>query len=232
MTPTQPTSTRPAPQRTSNPQPARSNYSTTNQVCPVCQDNHLLYYCPTFEGYTVPQRKEHVVTNKLCLNCLKPNHVAHDCRSTYRCKVRDCQKKHNTLLHEDRTSSNPPTPNAHQTNAATHSATTEATAPMKENLLMTSQVILTGPSGISLTARALLDSGSTLSILSTKVMKILSLTKTGSNVCIEGVGSSATTTNHPISQVTLSSSYRKNWSKEITIAGMDKVTRELPLQGL
>ena len=231
VTPTPPTSTRPAPQRTSNPQPTRSNYSTTNYVCPVCQDNHLLYYCPTFEGYTVPQRKEYVVSNKLCLNCLKPNHVAHDCRSNYRCKVRDCQRKHNTLLHEDRTASNTPTQTTHQTNAATHSATTEAPAAMKENLLMTSQVILTGPSGISLTVRALLDSGSTLSILSTKVMKTLSLKKTGSSVCIEGVGSSATTANHPMAKLTLSSSYNKDWSKEITIAGMDKVTRELPLQG-
>ena len=38
VTPTLPPSTRPAPQRTSNPLPARSIYSTTNYVCSVCQE--------------------------------------------------------------------------------------------------------------------------------------------------------------------------------------------------
>ena len=156
--------------------------------------------------------------------------MAQNCRSAYRCRADDCHKKHNTLLHEDRTATTTPSQAAHQTNSATHTAV-EPSIAKTEHLLMTSQVVLTGPSGISLTARTLLDSGSTLSILSTKVMKTLSLKKTGSNVTIEGVGSAATPTNHPMAQVTLSSNYRQNWKKQITIAGMDKVTRELPLQG-
>ena len=232
VTPTQASTPRPAPQYSSDSQFTKSTYSARSYVCPLCQDNHLLYYCPTFTGYNSAQRKEYVITNKLCLNCLKPNHVAQECRSTYRCREGNCQKKHNTLLHEDRNSPSIPTSTTYQVNSAIHQANTEEEeASMTENLLMTSQVILTGPSGTTLTARALLDSGSTLSIISTKVMKILSLKKTGKTVSIKGVGKSATTSNHPVSQVTLSSGYQKTWSREITITGMDKVTRELPLQG-
>ena len=233
VTPAQASSAKPVPQRTSTHPQSRPFSATLNYTCLLCQDSHLLYYCPTFEGYTVAQRKEFAVSKNLCLNCLKPNHNASLCRSHFRCRAKDCQKKHNTLLHEDRSSTTTSVqPQAtQQTNAATHSATSEAVTPMTENLLMTSQVILTGPTGVSVTARALLDSASTVFLLSTKMMKILSLEKTNNSVCIEGVGSTATTTNHPISQVTLSSSYKKNWSREITIAGMDKVTRELPLQG-
>ena len=230
MTPAQPTTTRPAPQRTNNPQPARSTYSNTNYVCSVCQENHLLYYCPTFEGYTVPQRKEHVVSYKLCLNCLKPNHVAHDCRSSYRCKATNCNKKHNTLLHEDRPAANNQPQISHQSNAAIHVDDSNEDDNLEECLLMTSQVTLTGPTGNSLTIRALLDSGSTLSILSTKVMKFLSLKKTGRSVFIEGVSSKPTNINHPLAKLTLSSDYKKDWSRKITVAGMDKVTRQLPLQ--
>ena len=232
VAPQQQSNARTSHQRTSNPQP-RSSPTSFNYVCPLCRDNHLLYYCPTFEGYTVAQRKEFVISNSLCLNCLKPNHNASVCKSHFRCKAKDCQKKHSTLLHEYRTSTASPsqTQPPLQTNAATHSAVNGPAAPMTENLLMTSQVNLTGPTGTSLTARALLDSGSTVSLLSNKLMKTLSLKKTNSSISIEGVGSTKTATQHPISQVTLSSSYMKEWSREITIAGMDKVTRELPLQG-
>ena len=80
---------------------SRPPFTNNTSVCSLCQGEHQLFYCPTFEGYAVPQRKEHVMQLKLCLNCLKPNHVAHDCRSSYRCKAKDCGRKHNTLLHEE-----------------------------------------------------------------------------------------------------------------------------------
>ena len=94
--------------RGSQPKSNQSSYSrpTSTQPsspCSLCQGGHPLFYCPTFEGYSVSQRKEHVMSLKLCLNCLKPNHVAYDCRSTFRCKAQNCGKKHNSLLHEDRT---------------------------------------------------------------------------------------------------------------------------------
>ena len=171
-----------------------------------------------------------MVAHKLCLNCLKPHHVAHDCRSTYRCKAPDCNKKHNTLLHEDRAANNQQVQGSHLANAAIHVDDSDGDDSPEDCLLMTSQVNITGPTGKSLTVRALLDSGSTLSIISTKAMNFLSLKKTGHQVSIEGVSSNPTNINHPLAKLTISSDYTKDWSKKITVAGMDKVTRQLPLQ--
>ena len=166
---------------------------------------------------------------KLCLNCLKPNHVAHDCRSSYRCKAKDCGRKHNTLLHEERPAAPTQQQTNHQSNAAIHSDESEE-EDFEECLLMTSQVTLTGPTGKSITVKALLDSGSTLSILSSKLMKFLSLEKTGKHVSISGIKSKSNHQNHPLAKVTISSEFKKDWSKRITVAGIDEVIRQLPLQ--
>ena len=212
-------------QSSSSRQPFTSNSST----CSLCQGSHHLFYCPTFEGYSVSQRKEHVMQQKLCLNCLKPNHVAHDCRSNYRCKAKDCGRKHNTLLLKERPAAPAQQQSTHQTNAAIH-AETDEDDDLEECLLMTSQATLTGPTGKSITVRALLDSGSTLSILSSKVMKFLSLQRTGRYVAISGVEGKSTKKNHPLAKVTLSSDFKKEWSRRITVAGMKDLTRDLPFQ--
>ena len=216
-------------QRQSSQSYSRPPFTNNTSVCSLCQGSHHLFYCPTFEGYTLPQRKEHVMSLKLCLNCLKPNHVAHDCRSSYRCKAKECGRKHNTLLHEERLAA-PTQQQSHQSNATIHSEESEEEE-FEECLLMTSQVTLTGPTGKSITVRALLDAGSTLSIVSSKLMKFLSLKKTGKHVSVTGISARSTQRDHPLAKVTISSEFKRGWSKRITVAGMDEVIRQLPLQG-
>ena len=219
-------------QRGSQPKPNQQSYkrpsSSTSSSCPLCQGGHPLFFCPTFEGYSVSQRKEKVMSLKLCLNCLKPHHVAHDCNSTFRCRAQDCGKKHNSLLHEDRTAT--PTTITHQTNAATHAEDKDPDEEDEECLLMTAKVTLIGPTGKMMTVRALLDAGSTLSIFSTKLMKHLNLTKTGKEVSISGIKSKDNHKPHPMAKVTLASEYNTSWKREVTVAAMDEVIRQLPLQ--
>ena len=119
-TPSQGATPRPAQHKQSNSQPASTSYQSKTYVCTLCQDNHLLYYCPIFTGYDVAKRKEFVLANKLCLNCLKAHHLASECRSSYRCREENCQRKHNTLLHETRpaiTATQPVNFASHQTTA-------------------------------------------------------------------------------------------------------------------
>ena len=194
----------------------------TNYTCSVCQEGHLLFYCPLFKAYTITQRKEHIVAHKLCWNCMKPHHVAADCNSSYRCKAAGCGKKHNTMLHEER-----PTAPTHQTNTVIHSDDEEE---LQDCLLMTSQVTVVGPTGKYLAVRALLDSGSTISILATRVMKYLKLKDTGKTVSISGVSSSSTNRRHPLAAVILNSEYKPDWNIKVMVAGMDKVTKQLPQQ--
>ena len=204
----------------------RTPFTSSTATCTLCQGGNNLFYCPTFEGYTVQQRKDHVMNFKLCLNCLKANHVAHDCRSTYRCKAKDCGRRHNTLLHDDKPAAPTQQPASHQATAAVHSEDEEE----KSCLLMTVMVNLTGPTGKVITVRAMLDSGSTLSIISTRLMKFLSLERTGKTVAISGIKSKSSQQGHPLSQLTISSDYKKGWSRNIRVAGLDEVIRQLPLQ--
>ena len=153
--------TTPPPQRGRGAQhKQKTAYPPCRYVCPLCTENHYAFSCSIFENYTVAQRKEHVRVNSLCTNCLKAGHSSADCRSDYRCKV--CKGAHNTLLHDGGS-----TP-AVQTVQGTANVMTPTLVPQqKSSLVMTSQVLLTGPTGKTLVARALLDSGSCLSIIST-----------------------------------------------------------------
>ena len=85
----------------------------------------------------------------------------------------------------------------------------------------------TGPTGKFLTVRALLDSGSTLV---TRAMKYLKLDDTGKTVSISGVASNSTNRRHPLAKVTLISQFTPEWKRNIMVAGIDEVTRHMPLQ--
>ena len=213
----------PPPKARGVPQAVRTTYPPCRYSCPLCPENHYPYFCKTFEAYSAAQRKEHVRAHSLCTNCLKPGHTPATCRSTYKCKT--CEGEHNTLLHEEQTAA------SHPSIAATNTANAVTAPHIKDSLMMTSQALITGPTGVTMVARSLLDSGSTLSILSSKAMKTLALRHLGSSVCIDRVGASAANKSCPLVNITLSSSYKKDRKKEVTVAVMSRVTRDLPLQG-
>ena len=201
----------------------KSSYPVCKYVCPLCNYNHYAWFCSQFEKMNITQKKEHVRQHNLCHNCLKPNHVAADCRSTYKCKT--CQGNHNTLLHEERN------PAGSQSQGSTHLTRSSSSVRLTDNLMMTSQVLLTGPTGMTMTVRALLDSGSSLSLVSTHAAQMLALTKKGSSVSIEGVGSSSNCVSYPLTNVILSPIYNAGWQRQLTAAILPKVTRDLPMQG-
>lgn len=76
-----------------------------NSVCLYCKiKNHTIYKCTAFSKIPVDQKRQFVLHNGLCLNCLGSRHRANDCTSS-RCRV--CGLKHHTLLHDELTSKNP-----------------------------------------------------------------------------------------------------------------------------
>ena len=205
------------PVRVVAPQSVRSEYPPCRYSCPICSENHYAYHCSTFKDYTPAQRKEHVLANSLCSNCLKPGHASENCRSTYKCKT--CKAKHNSLLHEDQVSVSSPA-----------IGLISAAAAAKDGLVMTANVLLTGTNGITVTARAFLDSGSTVTLVSNKLRKTLALRSSGGSLCIDGVAGFESDTPNPLVHVTLSSNYDKTWKRDITAEAMPKVIRDLPLK--
>ena len=69
--------------------------------CPIHQStNHTLQECKQFQGMLTSEKEKIVEEHKLCLCCLLPGHRLRKCRSKNRCKVENCDMRHNTLVHE------------------------------------------------------------------------------------------------------------------------------------
>ncbi len=65
--------------------------------CALCKEQHKLFRCPVFLGYDIAKRTKYVKDKRGCTNCLSFNHGTADCPSSFNCK--DCNGRHNTLLH-------------------------------------------------------------------------------------------------------------------------------------
>jgi hypothetical protein len=64
-----------------------------------CRDDHPIFKCDKFKGWSQPERYKLVKAHGLCRLCLLEGHKAKVCDKTFRCKVPGCGKKHSTMLH-------------------------------------------------------------------------------------------------------------------------------------
>ena len=146
---------------TPTPEPSPAPASTPwKYECLFCKPTkHPLNSCPKWLGFTVDQRLTQVRNRKICANCLAPGHATSDCRSKYRCQ--DCRQKHHTSIHKD--------------NDVQVSSTLTRSRQLPDALLMTAEVLLKGPGGHQLKARAFLDPGAGLSLISSRVAQLLEL---------------------------------------------------------
>lgn len=67
-----------------------------NNSCCICNQNHLIFQCPSFANLHLSDKYNEIRKHKLCSNCLRSGHMKSDCRSSG-CKK--CNAKHNTALH-------------------------------------------------------------------------------------------------------------------------------------
>ena len=180
---------------------------------------------------TVTQRRDHVSGANLCFNCLRTGHVAKECQSSFKCRI--CKKVHNTLLHLD-TGATPTTPvNNVVLTSQIQGALGAAPRPQqKERLLMTSQVYLTKSDGERITARAMLDSGAAISVLSSRIMAQLQLPKTKDYVTVAGIESQKDSPARPTAYLTVSSTINNGWSAAVKVVILPKVTVDLPRHDL
>ena len=224
---TQPTESRPTSPTHANkvtstaqphvPKPRTHSFPPCRYTCPLCKEAHYAWGCSAFKEKSLAQRKEHVLRHSLCNNCLKPGHSQADCKSRFTCQT--CDGKHNTLLHTPASSGN-----------VNHIAAKSSTNNLnRAKLLMTCEVLVTGPTGKSMPVRALLDSGADVSSITAKVANHLKLKQLKDTVAVATFGSStericSTTT------FTLSSRLKKDWSHQVSAILVDKITGEHPRQ--
>ncbi|XP_059047611.1 uncharacterized protein LOC131843038 [Achroia grisella] len=160
-------------------------------ICPCCQDKHSLYYCSKFDTMTPEQRKSFVFQHKLCFNCLRTHHIS-KCISQSVCRV--CRGRHHTKLH---ISSNQvkPYPKDNEVAVSTVGSIAQLQSihgvECKSTMILgTAIVSVRDVNGYYHSARALIDNGSQVSIVTENLAQQLRLPRSPSSSVL-GLGASS-----------------------------------------
>ncbi|KAJ8974304.1 hypothetical protein NQ317_009544, partial [Molorchus minor] len=219
---------------------AVSNRSES-KTCNFCNNsNHIIYHCSRFKNLNFDQRREFI------------GHALNQC-SSIGCKV--CKRKHHTLLHiptaigeqtENPTTSNAVLPSNTQPiqNTAVLPSNTQADNALPSNalrnvtalhtqlnnesqiLLATASINVVGADGSLVSARALLDGGSQVSFITTRLFKRLNLPSYKQNLQILGLSSNSLQIDRLVEVVIQSRT--TNFNDKLTCAILDRITVDLP----
>lgn len=195
----------------------------TNGRCVICKsERHPLYYCPRFKEMNHDRKMAIVKSNKLCLNSLKGGHFLKDCKSPHHCRT--CQKPHHTLLHLE------PAPDPEGLISSSTVVSNNTAVSNQNILMMTCQVLIKSHDGTRVKVRALLDSASSSSFVSERVVQGLCLRRSPHNVSISGVaGLTGQSQLRSIANIEISSIKSPEDDIPVTAIVVPKVTCELPL---
>ncbi|XP_024868250.1 uncharacterized protein LOC112452343 [Temnothorax curvispinosus] len=209
-----------------------ANIATTSNKCAYCKkEDHAIYKCGDYLQLEVDKRIKEARSRKLCLNCLKDtSHIAKQC-SLGLC--RKCNKRHNTLLHLEQSttktseSTTEDTSTANQEKVVATSVNHSALKPSKQVLLATALVKITDSKGDKVVCRALLDSGSQSCFITSSCAKRLSLKQFSTHIPVCGLGEMSTQTNKRV-KVILHSRINK-FSANLDCLIIDRITQSIPV---
>ncbi|XP_052740367.1 uncharacterized protein LOC128198521 [Bicyclus anynana] len=149
-----------------------------NDICFLCNQTHDLSKCQQFTEEKVEKRWEIVKQHKLCFKCLKTSHKHIKCKRKL-CGKEGCVRTHHKLLHEDIFKSEP-----NKVVSANHIGSSET-------YLKIVPVELYGPHGTE-TVMALLDEGSSATLLKDEVAERIGAKGAKRNLLIEGISGKPT----------------------------------------
>lgn len=190
--------------------------SATLQVCILCGESHSLFRCPSFANMDVEKRKDFVLEKRCCFNCLKQDHWSNSCPSNGMCK--ECNKRHNTLLHIKTVSHEKSKPIA-----------MVASMSKKKILLATAAVLIENPlNGNTMICRAFLDSGATNHFITENIVQMLKLPKIASFTEIGGINDTTSVNKFKVSA--LIKSRTSQFCEEIEMLVSRRIVGDLPVE--
>ena len=152
--------------------------------CKLCSNaSHFLIQCPDFRNMTVEQRQATFQRLKACGNCLEEDHSSRNCPSKR--SSRTCGRRHHSLLHglnapqqlqylQPFTTSSPLV-NTVQSNHVSETDPVCNTATGKVTVVLGTCIVTIEHHGKLQKARALIDNGSGLSFITSKLTNKLGL---------------------------------------------------------
>lgn len=156
---------------------AKSNKSTPVK-CSFCPGSHHNESCPTFKSLSASERSKLAREKRVCFRCLSSSHWASRCLSRKSCQ--SCNRHHHTLLHSDAETSNVEELPGTHTALVSHSRQPAV-------LLGTAIVHVRDAAGFMQPVRALVDSASQISVMSSSCVERLGLRKLKWTVPLTGL---------------------------------------------
>lgn len=149
-------------------------------VCPICQTTHALKDCEKFKLLDTEKRWETTKKHNICFRCLTYKHRRFVCRAKA-CGKNGCKLGHHKLLHQEKRE-----PEARE-ETATQLPSVNAINSKSKTYLKIIPIELYGPRG-STDAYALLDEGSTLTLIEENTALAVTPRGKTESLQLEGVG--------------------------------------------
>jgi len=208
---------------------SKNAHSQKPSLCTLCSSNHYIASCPQYNAKSVPQRKEILKKYNLCFNCLG-SHRASACRITKRCLK--CGQKHHTTIHQKEAAKSTPSDSTSTTPSAsadTHVLQVSCRTQLTNSgvLLATAQVLAISSNGETIKARALIDQGSEISLVTERLVQILHLPRTSSTIPLTRIGAQRSNTTKGLTHFTVRS-HSNNFEINISAYILPKLTSSLP----
>ena len=201
----------------------------TPPTCSVCSESHFTFKCPTLLDNSVSDRLTIIQRRNLCLNCLRIGHQPQSCRSNQTC--RRCPAKHHTLLHTEDRKTELKKPEEASSSSSTNTTNSyhmnSSSGVQLHTILPTAIVLLTDQRGLQRPFRALIDSGSELSFITSACVRRLGLPTKRSPLTINGIAGTKVGTADAYSQLHISSRIH-DYSTTIDAFILNRVSGRLP----
>ena len=178
-----------------------NNFSRSSNCAVGCSDDHHTSSCPVLTSWTLKDRWNFVTKQHLCFQCFEVKCRTTECSKPL-CTI--CNRPHHILLHNYGDSKNKPESKPQDKSDITYNGSTATVdTPLRQNIFITDSLTphrcflpivkstIIGPNN-NVTATTLLDSGSELNVISSKLCEKLGLTGSPITIKVTGVGGETT----------------------------------------
>lgn len=140
-------------------------------ICWLCSGSHKVSDCEKLKNESIENRRNLVKQKKLCFNCLSNTHMITKCKSKKHCQIKNCQRRHHTLLHIEQ---KPPPDDPNKIDGSVNNLTENKTS-CPTHLQIVPVTLKNTKGDIEVHTNAMLDSGSDTSLIRKDIAEKLNL---------------------------------------------------------